>query len=351
MKILITGAAGFIGFHLTQRMMGLGHDVIGLDSINDYYDIQLKYGRLKETGIDQGKIVYRQIIGSSKIENFRFIQLKLEDKEAMMELFSREKFDYVCNLAAQAGVRYSLINPYAYISSNIDGFVNILEGARNFEIKHLVYASTSSVYGLNGKMPLSPHDSTEHPLTLYAATKKANELMAHSYSHLFHLPTTGLRFFTVYGPWGRPDMALFKFTKSILENEPIDIYNNGEMTRDFTFVADIIDGIVKILDHPASPNLNWSKFDPDPATSSAPYRIYNIGNSNPIKLSVYIEEIEKILKIKALKNFLPIQPGDVEYTFAEMEDLKNAFSYCPETPIHKGIEQFINWYKSYYKVD
>ncbi len=349
MKILVTGTAGFIGFHLANRLIERGDEVIGLDSINDYYDVHVKYGRLEFAGINKDDVHYNKIISSTKFKNYKFIQLKLEDKENLDNLFKTEKFDKVCNLAAQAGVRYSLTNPYAYINSNITGFINILEACRYFEIKHLAYASSSSVYGINEKQPFSTSDNVDHPISLYAASKKANELMAHTYSYLFGVPTTGLRFFTVYGPWGRPDMALFLFTKAILEGKPIDVFNQGDMKRDFTYVADIVEGIIRVIDNPPLPNPNWSALNSDPSTSKAPYKIYNIGNSNPVKLMDFIEAIENELGIKAEKNLLPMQPGDVPATWADVSDLVSNLDYKPDTSIKQGIKNFISWYREFYK--
>ena len=349
MKILVTGTAGFIGFHLANRLIERGDEVIGLDSINDYYDVNVKYGRLEFAGINKDDVHYNKIISSTKFKNYKFIQLKLEDKENLDNLFKTEKFDKVCNLAAQAGVRYSLTNPYAYINSNITGFINILEACRYFEIKHLAYASSSSVYGINEKQPFSTSDNVDHPISLYAASKKANELMAHTYSYLFGVPTTGLRFFTVYGPWGRPDMALFLFTKAILEGKPIDVFNQGDMKRDFTYVADIVEGIIRVIDNPPLPNPNWSALNSDPSTSKAPYKIYNIGNSNPVKLMDFIEAIENELGIKAEKNLLPMQPGDVPATWADVSDLVTNLDYKPDTSIKQGIKNFISWYREFYK--
>lgn len=349
MKILVTGSAGFIGFHLTKTLLERGDVVVGIDNINDYYDVNLKYARLAETGIDKKAENWNQRITSTKYPNYSFIRMHLEDKESINKLLANEQFDNICHLAAQAGVRYSLENPYAYIDSNILGFLNILEGARNNNIKHLVYASSSSVYGGNTKMPLSTADSVDHPISLYAATKKSNELMAHVYSHLFNIPTTGLRFFTVYGPWGRPDMALFLFTKSIIENKPIQVFNYGNMTRDFTFIDDIIKGVVKVIDKPAKPT---TEDNLDPSSSNiAPYKVYNIGNSSPVKLLDYIEAIENELSKKAIKDFLPMQPGDVPYTEADVSDLVRDFGYKPSTQVRDGIKEFIKWYKNFYSVD
>lgn len=333
-KILVTGAAGFIGSHLSLRLLDRGDEVVGLDNLNDYYDVSLKEARLARF---------------NEHENFRFIKMDLSDRAAMEELFATEGFDKVVNLAAQAGVRYSLQNPHSYIDSNIVGFTNILEGCRHQQVKHLVYASSSSVYGANQTMPFSVHDNVDHPLSLYAASKKANELMAHTYSHLYGLPTTGLRFFTVYGPWGRPDMALFLFTKAILEGRPIDVFNHGKMKRDFTYVDDIVEGIVRVLDRVAEANPSWSGKKPDPGTSSAPYRLYNIGNNNPVELMQFIEAIEKALGKKAEKHFLPLQSGDVPATYADVDDLMKDVGFCPATPIDSGIRSFVDWYKEYYK--
>lgn len=349
MKILVTGSAGFIGFHLTKKLLERGDNVVGIDNINNYYDVNLKYARLAETGIDKDAVSWNKRITSTKYPNYNFIRMNLEDKEAIQNLILNEQFDNICHLAAQAGVRYSLENPYAYIDSNIVGFLNILEAARDSNIKHLVYASSSSVYGGNTKMPLSTADSVDHPISLYAATKKSNELMAHVYSHLFNIPTTGLRFFTVYGPWGRPDMALFLFTKSILENKLIQVFNYGNMTRDFTFIDDIIKGVVKVIDKPAKPTMDAN---PDPSSSNiAPYKVYNIGNSSPVKLLDYIEAIENELGKKAIKEFLPMQPGDVTYTEADVSDLVRDFGYKPTTKVQDGIKEFIKWYKNFYNID
>lgn len=350
MKILITGTAGFIGYHLVKRLFKTGDEIIGLDNINDYYDVRLKYGRLQDSGINADEIEYSKAVKSVTCPNYRFIKLNLEDKEAISKLFEDEKFDLVCHLAAQAGVRYSLENPYAYINSNIVGFINILEMCRSYKIKYLSYASSSSVYGLNETMPFSTHDNVDHPISLYAATKKSCELMAHTYSYLYHIPTTGLRFFTVYGPWGRPDMALFKFTKNIIENKAIDIYNHGKMERDFTYIDDIIEGILRVIVHPPKPDENWTGKQPDPSTSRAPYRIYNIGNSSPVKLMDFIEAIEGALEKRAKRNMLPIQPGDVPATWADCSDLKSDFGYKPNTPIKEGIKRFIDWYLEFYNI-
>jgi UDP-glucuronate 4-epimerase len=348
-KILVTGTAGFIGFHTALRLLERGDEVVGLDNINDYYDINLKYGRLKESGIDPVKVEWAKPVKSTKHDAYTFIRLDVADREAMAKLFEEEKFDRVVHLAAQAGVRYSLVNPHAYIDSNITGTLNILEGCRHGKIEHLVFASSSSVYGLNETMPFRTTDNVDHPISLYAATKKSNELMAHTYSHLYGIPTTGLRFFTVYGPWGRPDMAYFKFAKAILEGTPIDVYNNGKMKRDFTYIDDVVEGIVKVLDKPAEPDPTWTGKDPKPNTSQAPYRIYNIGNSRPVNLMDFIEAIEETLGKKAKKNFLPMQEGDVPATWAMCEDLQKLCGYHPGTPIANGVSRFIAWYKEYSK--
>ena len=348
MKILISGTAGFIGFHLANRLIARGDYVVGLDSINDYYDTGLKYARLEYAGIPREEIEYGKLVNSRKHPNYRFIQLNLEDREALHQLFAQEKFDAVVNLAAQAGVRYSLINPQAYLDSNITGFLNILEGCRHHGVKHLAYASSSSVYGLNEKMPFSTHDNVDHPISLYAASKKSNELMAHTYSHLFGLPTTGLRFFTVYGPWGRPDMALFLFTKAILANKPIQVFNEGRMIRDFTYIDDIVEGIVRVIDNPPAGNPDWSGLQPDPATSRAPYKLYNIGNQNPVSLLDFIRAIEDKLGRRAVMELLPMQPGDVAATSADVSDLANDLGYHPATPVKTGIDRFLEWYLEYY---
>ncbi len=349
MKILITGTAGFIGFSLAQAMLKRGNEIVGIDSINDYYDVNLKYSRLQEMGIHSKDIQEKHITQSTKYKNYRFMQVNLEDKETLNRLFREEKFNTVCHLAAQAGVRYSLTNPYAYIESNIVGFMNILESCRHFNIQHLTYASSSSVYGLNQEMPFDVHKSVDHPISLYAATKKSNEMMAHTYAHLFALPATGLRFFTVYGPWGRPDMALFLFTQAILENKPIDVYNHGNMVRDFTYIDDIVQGIMLVIDNPPKANMQWDAKKADSATSSAPYRIYNIGNSSPVKLMDFIAAIEEHLGKKAQKNFLPMQEGDVQATYACTKDLE-ALGYKPTTSVQIGVKNFISWYRTYYNV-
>lgn len=352
MKILITGIAGFIGFNLAKFIASEENLIIGIDNINDYYDVNLKLSRLMELGINskKGSIDYshNKPIPSSKY-NLKFYKADLQNLEHIDNIFKMEKIDIVVNLAAQAGVRHSLKDPFSYIQSNIVGFINLLESSKKYSIKNFVYASSSSVYGLNTNMPFSTHNGANHPISLYAATKKSNEMMAHAYSHLFNIPTTGLRFFTVYGPWGRPDMALFLFVKAALNNQTIDIFNNGKMKRDFTYIDDIVKGISNCIDNPAKPNLKWDSNNPDPATSTAPFKIYNIGNNNSVNLMDYIKEIEKKLNIEIKKNFLPMQPGDVAQTIANVDDLINDFDYKPNTSIKDGISKFVDWYKDYYK--
>ncbi|MCZ2298238.1 MAG: NAD-dependent epimerase [Chitinophagales bacterium] len=350
MKILITGTAGFIGFHVAEKLVQQNHTIVGIDSINNYYDVTLKSARLSEAGFDANAIAYNSKVVSSKHPNYSFIQLQLEDAASLQMLFTIEKFDIVINLAAQAGVRYSLTHPAAYINSNITGFANLLECCRHFNIQHLVYASSSSVYGLNEKVPFAVTDSTNHPASLYAATKKSNELMAHVYSHLFNLPTTGLRFFTVYGPWGRPDMAPFLFTEAILHNKSIKVFNHGDMMRDFTYIDDVVELISRVIEKPASVNKNWDARNPDAASSSAAYKIYNIGNHEPVALNDFIKAIENATGKKATKEMLPIQPGDVQKTFADIKELEQDFNFKPYTPLQKGIEKFVTWYKNYYKI-
>ena len=335
MKVMITGVAGFIGSTLAMRLLARGDSVYGVDNLNDYYDVTLKEARLK------------RFFGH---ENFSFDKLDIADRDGMEKMFKREKFDAVMNLAAQAGVRYSIENPHAYIDANLVGFGNVLEGCRHSGVKHLVFASSSSVYGANTNMPFSEHNNVDHPVSLYAATKKANELMAHSYAHLYKLPCTGLRFFTVYGPWGRPDMALFKFTKGILEGAPIPVFNEGKMVRDFTYIDDIVEGVVRVIDNTAAPNPQWSGDQPDPATSYAPFRIYNIGNNKPVQLMRYIEVLEQCLGKKARLDLLPMQDGDVPATSANTESLEQAVGFRPDTTVEAGIARFVAWYRQYYKV-
>ncbi|MEQ1530800.1 MAG: NAD-dependent epimerase [Methylococcales bacterium] len=335
MKVLVTGAAGFIGAALSIRLLERGDDVVGIDNLNDYYDVNLKLARLERL---------------QSYEKFKFLKIDIADSSAMDALFAEEKPQRVMHLAAQAGVRYSITNPRAYVDSNLVGFINILEGCRHNGIEHLAYASSSSVYGANTKMPFSVHDNVDHPVSLYAATKKANELMAHTYSHLYKLPTTGLRFFTVYGPWGRPDMSLFMFTQNIMAGKPIDVFNYGNHRRDFTYIDDIVEGVVRVIDKPAQPNLDWTSDDPDSSSSHAPYRVYNIGNNNPVHLLTFIETLEKCLGMSAIKNLLPIQPGDVPDTYADVIDLVNDLGYKPTTGIETGINNFVEWYRQFYKL-
>jgi len=333
MKVLVTGAAGFIGFHTAKRLLDRGDQVVGLDNLNAYYDVRLKQARLDQL---EGR------------NGFGFLKADLRDRETIAELFAAERFDRVINLAAQAGVRYAFENPHAYVDSNIAGFLNILEGCRHHDVKHLVFASTSSVYGANTAMPFSVHQNVDHPVSFYAATKRANELMAHSYAHLYHLPMTGLRFFTVYGPWGRPDMSLFLFTRNILAGQPIDVFNHGDHSRDFTFIDDIVEGVVRTLERVPEPDPAWSGDNPDPASSSAPYRLYNIGNNKPTELMYFVECIERSIGKTAQKNFLPLQPGDVPHTYADIDTLSEAVGFRPVTPIEVGIDRFVDWYRSYY---
>jgi UDP-glucuronate 4-epimerase len=335
MKVLVTGVAGFIGSFTAQRLLDRDDEVIGIDNLNDYYDVSLKQARLARL---EGR------------DGFTFVKVDVADRAAMDALFQSHRPERVVHLAAQAGVRYSLENPQAYLDANITGFLNVLENVRSFDTEHLVYASTSSVYGTNTSMPFSVHDNVDHPVSLYAVTKKSNELMAHTYSHLFGIPCSGLRFFTVYGPWGRPDMALFKFTSNILAGEPIDVFNYGNHTRDFTYVEDIVEGVIRVLDRPAESNPEWSADRPEPDSSSAPYRLYNIGSNNPVNLMRYIEVLEETLGIEAKKNYLPLQPGDVPDTFADVTDLMRDVGYKPSTPIEDGIRCFVAWYKDYYGV-
>ena len=335
MKILVTGAAGFIGFHTTRKLIARGHEVVGLDNLNDYYDVNLKLGRLAQL---------------QTLPGFSFVKLDLVDREGMSRLFAAQRFQRVIHLAAQAGVRYSLTNPHAYIDSNVTGTVNVLEGCRHNQVEHLVFASTSSVYGMNTDMPFSPHRGVDHPLSLYASTKKAGELMAHNYAALFGLPVTVLRFFTVYGPWGRPDMALFLFARNMLAGKPIDVFNHGHHKRDFTFVDDIAEGVIRACERIAQPNPQWDSAHPDPASSTAPFRIYNIGNNSPVELLRYIEVLEDCLGVKAQRNLLPLQPGDVPDTEADVQDLIDDVGYKPDTPIEVGVRRFIDWYLDYYRV-
>lgn len=335
MRVLVTGVAGFIGFHVAKRLLEEHVEVIGVDNLNPYYDVKLKEARLA------------QLYGK---KGYHFIQLDLANQSQTEELFARWKPQRVIHLAAQVGVRYSLKNPYAYVESNVVGFLNVLEGCRHSNVEHLVYASSSSVYGANRKMPFSVHDNVDHPVSLYAATKKANELMAHTYSHLYGLPSTGLRFFTVYGPWGRPDMAVFIFTKAIFEGKPIEVYNYGHMQRDFTYIDDVVEGVVRVMDRIPQPNPNWCGQRPDPGSSYAPYRVYNIGNNRPIELIYLIELLEKTIGKQAIKNFLPMQPGDVLETYADIDDLVREVGYKPSTPIEEGIPRFVEWYRNFYKI-
>ena len=348
MKILVTGTAGFIGFHLAKKLLERDDEVVGLDNINDYYDVNLKYARLNELGIEKENIKDNKKVISKKYDNHSFYKVDLADKKSMDKLFETEKFDAVMHLAAQAGVRYSLENPHTYVQSNVVGFLNILEGCRNYGVKNLSYASSSSVYGLNESQPFKTTDKTEHPVSLYAATKKSNEMMAHTYAHLYGIQTTGLRFFTVYGPWGRPDMAPMLFTDAILNDRPIKVFNNGAMSRDFTYIDDIVDGIIKVIDNPAKPNKNWNPKDPDISSSSAPYRLYNLGNNKPTSLMDFILTLEKELGKVAKKEFLPMQPGDVKSTYADVSSLIENFGYKPDTDLSEGIKKFVQWYIAFY---
>ena len=350
MKILVTGTAGFIGHNLAKKLLERGDEVVGLDNINDYYDVNLKYGRLEDLGIERETIKEKRFVTSSKYPKHKFIKLDLSDKKGMEKLFEEEQFDAVCNLAAQAGVRYSLENPHAYVDSNVVGFMNILEGCRHHGVKNLCYASSSSVYGLNKSQPFKTSDHTDHPVSLYAATKKSNEMMAHTYAHLYGIQTTGLRFFTVYGPWGRPDMAPMLFTDAILHDRPIKVFNYGDMSRDFTYIDDITDGVIKVIDNPAKPNPDWDPKNPTPESSSAPYRVYNIGNNQPVSLMKFIETIEEKLGKEAKKEMLPMQPGDVQSTYADVSGLIKDMGYKPDTPLDIGVEKFVEWYREFYQI-
>lgn len=350
MKILVTGAAGFIGSYVCQSLLSRGDEVVGLDNINTYYDVNLKYGRLATLGIEREAVNWYKFVQSKTFDKFRFVRMNLEDRQAMQMLFANENFDKVVNLGAQAGVRYSIENPYAYVESNVDGFLNVLEGCRYYGVKHLIYASSSSVYGLNGKVPFSEKDSIAHPVSLYAATKKSNELMAHTYSHLYSIPTTGLRFFTVYGPWGRPDMSPFLFADAILHNRAIKVFNNGDMLRDFTYIDDIVEGVLRVIDHTPEGNPDWDANTPDPSSSKAPYKIYNIGNSHPIKLMDFIQAIEETIGHPAEKNFLPMQPGDVYQTNADTTALQQELGFKPNKSIKEGVKETIAWYRSFYQI-
>lgn len=351
MKVLVTGAAGFIGSFTSKKLLEQGHEVVGLDNLNDYYDTSLKYGRLANLGINKDEIGWYKYTRSSYYTAFNFIRMNLEDRQAVQMLFANGDFDCVCNLAAQAGVRYSIENPYAYVESNIDGFLNILEGCRNSKVSHLIYASSSSVYGLNGNVPFSEKDSIAHPVSLYAASKKADELMAHAYSHLYNIPTTGLRFFTVYGPWGRPDMSPFLFADAILHHRAIKVFNNGNMFRDFTYIDDIIEGIIRVMQHVPIGSKNWKPENPSPDSSSAPYKIYNIGNSRPVKLMDFIQAIENAIGREAEKIYLPMQPGDVYQTYADITSLEHDTGFKPDTSLLEGVRKTIDWYCDFYKLD
>ncbi len=350
MKILITGAAGFIGFHTVLRLLEQGHEVVGLDNINDYYDVRVKYGRLAHSGIAEPDIALNRTIQSTVHPGYRFVRMDLEDGAGLMNLFAQEKFDRVMHYAAQAGVRYSLTNPHAYMQSNFVAFLNLLEACRHHPVEHFAFASSSSVYGLNQTMPFSTRHNVDHPISLYAASKKSNELMAHTYSYLYGLPTTGLRFFTVYGPWGRPDMALFLFTKAILEGRPIDVFNHGKMQRDFTYVDDIVEGVLRVIHRAPQGNPDWDGSAPDPSSSPAPWKVYNIGNSQQVELIQFIEALEEALGKKAQKNFLPLQPGDVPATWADTADLEHDLDYRPNTPVRVGIQRFVDWYRDFFRI-
>ena len=350
MKILVTGVAGFIGASVAKKLLSEGENVVGVDNLNDYYDPELKRGRLKSLGIKEDEMGWHNLSVSSIFPSFSFLLINLEDIEATARLFRRGEFDIVVHLAAQPGVRYSISNPAVYVESNINGFLNVLEGCRETKVKHLVFASSSSVYGLNGKVPFSEHDSIAHPVSLYAATKKSNELMAHAYSHIFGLPVTGLRFFTVYGPWGRPDMSPILFIDGIINGKPIKVFNNGDMLRDFTYIDDIVEGVARVTRLIPEPDPQWDPVDADPGSSSAPYRIYNIGNQNPTRLLDYISAIEKAVGKNAIKEMLPMQPGDVYQTYADSSALSKATGFTPSTPLKEGIAKTVEWFKDYYKV-
>ncbi len=350
MKILVTGTAGFIGFHLAKKLLEKGYSVVGLDNINDYYDVNLKYARLAQLGIQRDTIIYGEVVTSSVYPNHTFIKANLEDFKTLNHLFEIQKFDAVCNLAAQAGVRYSIENPRAYIDSNIVGFLNILEACRHYDVKNLSYASSSSVYGLNTSQPFQTSDHTDHPISLYAATKKSNEMMAHTYAHLYGIQTTGLRFFTVYGSWGRPDMAPMLFADAILNDRAIKVFNHGDMSRDFTYIDDIVDGVIKVIEKPATPSDQFDSTNPNPALSSASYRLYNIGNNAPVSLMAFIETLEDTIGIKAKKHFMEMQQGDVTSTYADTNDLIKDFGYKPDTKLSCGIEEFVKWYRGFYRL-
>lgn len=349
MKILVTGAAGFVGSHLALRLLNKDYSVVGIDSLNSYYDVRLKYGRLEQMlGLETNALNWNESVPSKKFPNFQFVRCDIASKEDLERVFKEEKIEVVCHLAAQAGVRHSISNPDCYIEANIKGFLNLLECCRHYSVSSLSYASSSSVYGLNRNQPFNENQSVGHPVSIYAATKRSNELMAHAYSHLFNIPTTAMRFFTVYGPWGRPDMALFSFTESILRGKPIDVYNNGDMYRDFTYIDDVVDGVMKVISHPAMPNRSWDPNTPDPSSSVAPFRIYNIGNSSPVSLMDFIRELENQLGKKARINFLEMQPGDIEVTYADVTRLRNDTHYQPSINISEGIASFTAWYQDYY---
>jgi UDP-glucuronate 4-epimerase len=348
-KILVTGTAGFIGYHLAKKLLERGDEVVGLDNINDYYDVNLKYARLKELGIGKDELKENELVTSKTYPKHKFIKANLEDSQTINKLFETQNFDAVCNLAAQAGVRYSIENPHAYIQSNVVGFMNILEACRNYGVKNLSYASSSSVYGLNKSQPFKTSDHTDHPVSLYAATKKSNELMAHTYAHLYNISCCGLRFFTVYSEYGRPDMAPMLFADAIFNDRPIKVFNHGNMSRDFTYVGDIVDGIIKVIDNPAKPSDKFDANNPDPSISSAPYRIYNIGNNSPVQLLDFIKTLEKAIGKEAIKNFMDMQDGDVVSTYADVSDLINDFGYKPDTSLEVGIERFVKWYKEFYE--